>query len=70
MDSTWDAVMFQAQQPYEYFLKSDSDFEVDHVRDNNLGDNGEVYGINYTSPEFYAAYPMGAESFVPGEFDE
>ena len=70
LDSTWDAVMFQAQQPYEYFLKSDSDFEVDHVRDNNLGDNGEVYGINYTSPEFYAAYPMGAESFVPGEFDD
>lgn len=64
LDSTWDAPLFKHDVPYEYFLRSDDDF-TGHER--GSGSDG---GLDYTSAEFYAAYPMAAESFVPGESDE
>lgn len=47
VDATWDA----GKEKYEYFLKGDADF-ADHTRDED-----------YTSADFYKAYPMAEEDF-------
>lgn len=53
LDSTWDAGRIE----YSYFLTSDANFG-DHQR-----------GTDYTTTEFYAAYPMGTENYVHNEDD-
>ncbi|MBQ8835399.1 MAG: cell wall-binding repeat-containing protein [Oscillospiraceae bacterium] len=56
VDSTWDATYTQAGVDYAYFLKTDKAFSEDHVRYEE-----------YTTEEFYAAYPMAESDYVPGE---
>lgn len=51
LDSTWDA----GRNNYSWFLKSEADFP-EHIRSEEDG---------YTSGEFYVAYPMADESYVP-----
>lgn len=53
VDSTWDAGRSPSQ--YEYFLKCDANFS-DHERENRND-------IDYTSAEFYAAYPMSSVDY-------
>lgn len=58
LDSTWDASRKQVGYGYGYFLKCDGDFG-DHIRDSG------AWGENFTSAEFYAAYPMGESNYIP-----
>lgn len=51
VDSTWDAEYFDKRGVYNYFLKSDADFD-EHIRD-----------AEHSSESFYAAYPMHTESY-------
>ncbi|MDO4169830.1 MAG: transglutaminase-like domain-containing protein [Lachnospiraceae bacterium] len=49
-DATWDATYVSSNQPYRYFLKNETDFSKDHVREDDRW--------GYTSEEFYRDYPM------------
>ncbi|MCD8130955.1 MAG: hypothetical protein LUE16_06700 [Lachnospiraceae bacterium] len=53
LDSTWDAVYYAAGYDYNYFLLCDDNF-ADHTRDDD-----------YSTDEFYAAYPMGTADYDP-----
>lgn len=52
-DATWDAHLEASNLPWQCFLVSDGNLR-DHIR-----------GEDYASEEFYAAYPMGQENYVP-----
>lgn len=52
LDSTWDAGRGQPGNEYQFFLKCDADF------------GGHVRGAGFAGADFYAAYPMGEESYV------
>ncbi len=51
VDATWDASYYSVLGRYNYFLRCDSTFD-DHTR-----------GDDYSSVDFYAAYPMGSMDY-------
>lgn len=53
LDSTWDAIYWEAGLDYNYFLKSDENFD-DHQRSSE-----------YATTAFYREYPMSAADYVP-----
>ncbi len=55
-DSTWDA----GDTAYSWFLLSEENFS-DHTRGNYSDSNG----MDYSSAEFSASYPMGTENYTP-----
>lgn len=58
LDSTWDA----GEEEYSWFLKG-GDTLADHERSDG---SREGDFLDYTSDEFYAAYPMAKEDYTPG----
>ena len=56
LDATWDAPRAVNNLDFEYYLRADSTF-TGHTR-GTFNDNND-----YTSAEFYAAYPMSAEDY-------
>ncbi len=52
-DATFDTSYYQVYKKYQYFLRSDENFD-DHERDEE-----------YTKDEFYGTYPMGSENYSP-----
>ena len=55
VDATWDASWRKAGLDYKWFLKNETDFSVDHVRDDE-----------YNTAAFLSAYPMGTKDYVLG----
>ncbi len=55
VDATWDA----GWNDYEYYLRTDDYFDDTHTR-SGIVDDGD---IDYTSPEFYAQYPMDSADY-------
>ena len=53
-DATWD-INFRQRDNYRYYLLSEENFSVDHIRDEK-----------YTAGSFLAAYPMGKTNYEPG----
>ena len=53
LDATWDAIWKKAGLDYEFFLRSDANFD-DHTRD-----------AEYATASFYASYPMGTGDYTP-----
>jgi hypothetical protein len=50
VDATWDAQLRQANQPYEYFLRSDASFNREHTRD-----------YDFRTKAFFKACPMSSK---------
>ena len=57
LDATWDASWKQAGRAYDWFLRSETNFSADHVRDSQ-----------YTTAAFQAAYPMAVKDYDPLDY--